>query len=76
MGDILLFPVIPEMMLAIPLSNSPNDKKIITIATANPGIAKNINAEITTMIPNTKLAILDAFPSPLDATPFAIRPTP
>ncbi len=76
MGDSLLFPVIPEIMLAIPFSNSPNDKKIITIATANPGIAKKINAKITTMIPNTKLAILDAFPSPLDATPFAIRPAP
>jgi len=76
MGDSLLFPVIPEIILAIPLSNSPNDKKIITIATANAGIAKKINAKITTMIPNTKLAILDAFPSPLDATPFAIRPAP
>jgi len=28
MGDILLFPVIPEIILAIPLSNSPNDKKL------------------------------------------------
>lgn len=76
MGDILLFPVIPEIMLAIPFSNSPNAKKITTIATANPGIAKNINAKITTMIPNTKLAILDALPSPLDTAPDAIRPIP
>ncbi len=76
MGDILLFPVIPEIILAIPLSNNPNDKKIITIANANPGIAKNTNAKITTMIPNTRLAILDALPSPLDAAPDAIRPAP
>ncbi len=75
-GEILLFPVIPEIMLAIPFSNSPNDKKIITIANANPGIAKNTNAKITTMIPKIRLAILDALPSPLDTAPDAIRPAP
>ena len=76
MGDTLLFPVIPEIILAIPLSNSPIDKKIIISTNANPGHARSITAKITTMIPKTRLAILDALPSPLDAAPDAIRPAP
>jgi len=76
MGDILLFPVIPEIILAIPLSNNPNDKKNINRNAKNSGFAKRITAKITTMIPKTRLAILDALPSPLDAAPVAIRPTP
>ena len=76
MGDALMFPVIPEIMLAIPLNNSPSDKKTIVKNNPNPGHAKSITAKITTIIPKTIFAILDAFPSPLDAAPDAIRPAP
>ena len=66
----------PEIILAIPFSNNPIDKKINTNIIASCGIANNINAKITTMTPNTRLAILDALPSPLETAPEAIKPAP
>jgi len=75
MGDALMFPVIPEIMLAIPLNNSPSDKKTIVKNNPNPGHAKSITAKITTIIPKTIFAITLEIKSPNSSSENLINST-
>ncbi len=72
----ILFPVIPEITLAIPLKSNPSDKKIITIPANNSGYAKSMLAKATAIPPNTIPETREPLSTPLEMIPEPIKPNP